>query len=197
MIVLNKILAAFSCFPRYTIASSNHGQKLWLGLAFIVVLSTFSACWPTKIGFQDTGGMPKEWKIFSVKNLESEANNAPLSYALRLTDDLKTGIQNNTRLQLVEAKDKPQISIEGKIVGYSVSPIALQNGDNAAANRLSISTSFEIFISEPKTDKYLLNVSRFADFSSNQELPSVEAQLIEEINKQIVQDVINKLLSNW
>ena len=42
-----------------------------------------------------------------------------------------------------------------------------------------------------------LTVSRFADFESNVNLASVEAQLIEEINEQISQDVINKLLSNW
>ena len=42
-----------------------------------------------------------------------------------------------------------------------------------------------------------LSVSRFADFESNVNLASVETQLIEEINDQIAQDVINKLLSNW
>jgi outer membrane lipopolysaccharide assembly protein LptE/RlpB len=197
MIIFNKILAAISCFPRYMVASFNHGQKLWLSLAVVVMLATFSACWPSSVGFQDKGGMPKEWKIFSVKNLENDANNAPLSYPLRLTDDIKTGIQNNTRLQLVEPKEKPQISIEGKVVGYSVSPIALQAGDNAASNRLTISSTYEIFISAPKAENYNLSVSRFADFSSNQDLTSVEAQLIDEINKQIVQDIINKLMSNW
>jgi hypothetical protein len=42
-----------------------------------------------------------------------------------------------------------------------------------------------------------LTSTRFADYDSNLDLTTVESQLLEEINKQIVQDVINKILSNW
>lgn len=167
----------------------------------IVLCSTIvcclSSCWPSSVSFNDGGSMPPEWKFFVVKNIENSASNSPLSYPLLLTDDLKTGIQNNTKLQLASGLNKPQINIEGKVVSYTISPVALQVGDNAAQNRLTISASFEIFISEPKEEKFFLNVARFADYSSSQDLPTVEAQLIEVINKQIVQDVVNKLLSNW
>lgn len=73
----------------------------------------------------------------------------------------------------------------------------MQEGDNAQKNRLSISTSFTIFISAPKEDQMTMTSSRFVDYDSNTDLGSVEATLLEEINTQIVQDVINKLLSNW
>ena len=39
--------------------------------------------------------------------------------------------------------------------------------------------------------------TRFIDYDSNTDLGIVENQLLEEVNDQIVQDVINKLLSNW
>jgi hypothetical protein len=42
-----------------------------------------------------------------------------------------------------------------------------------------------------------LTSTRFVDFDSNTDLATVERTLLEEINTQIVQDVINKLLSNW
>mgnify|MGYP003318299750 FL=1 len=42
-----------------------------------------------------------------------------------------------------------------------------------------------------------LTSTRFADYDSSTDLSSVENQLLDEINEQIVQDVINKLLSNW
>ena len=80
----------------------------------------------------------------------------------------------------------------------------MQVGDVAAKNRLTIAASFTIFINVERTeneklaeDKMVLTSTRFADYDSNSDLTSVESQLLEEINKQIVQDVINKLLSNW
>ena len=39
--------------------------------------------------------------------------------------------------------------------------------------------------------------TRFADYDASQQLSDVESQLLELINQQIVQDVINKLRSNW
>lgn len=142
------------------------------------------------------GSMPEEWKSFYVTTLESDAPNAPLSYAVNLSESLKDGIQNNTRLALANKLNDAQVQIEGAVVNYSISPIALQQGDNAAQNRLSITARFKIFLSTEE-DEWDLTSTRFADYSSSQDLSSVEATLLEEINVQIVQDVINKLRSNW
>lgn len=141
--------------------------------------------------------MPPEWKLFHLTTLEIEAPNAPLSYAATLSESLKDGIQNNTRLLLANNLDQAQVQIEGVITNYSVSPIALVEGDNAAQNRLSISARFTIFITEPEEDEMTMTSTRFVDYSSSQDLATVEAALLEEINTQIIQDVINKLLSNW
>jgi hypothetical protein len=35
------------------------------------------------------------------------------------------------------------------------------------------------------------------DYDSNTDLASAESGLLDQINEQIVQDVINKLLANW
>lgn len=166
------------------------------GLLFILLL-TMSSCWPSSVSFVDNGSMPPEWKTFSVKTLENSAPNTPISYAAQLSEQLKDGIQNNTRLLLNPETGKGEIYIEGKITNYSVVPVAMQEGDNSAKNRLSISTQFTIFVSAPKEDKMNVNSTRFIDYDSNTDLATVERTLLEEINNQIVQDVINKLLSNW
>jgi hypothetical protein len=141
--------------------------------------------------------MPEEWKTFSVRTLENNAPNTPISYAPQLSEQLKDGIQNNTRLLLNPETGKGEVYIEGKINSYSVTPVAIQEGDNSAKNRLTISVQFTIFVSSPKEEKMNLNSTRFVDFDSNTDLAVVERTLLEEINTQIVQDVINKLLSNW
>ena len=167
------------------------------------LLLILTACWPTSVSFKDKGSMDERWKKFSVLTMENEAPNATLSYPALLTEDLKDGIQNNTRLKLESNKDSSQIVIEGTVVGYNVTPAASQQGAVTAKSRLTVSVKFFILINVPPKEGDLtendmnMTVSRFADFPADQDLSSVESNLLEEINKQIVQDVINKLMSNW
>jgi hypothetical protein len=167
--------------------------------AFIIILFSIPllvACWPSSISFVD-GTMPEEWKTFAVITFENNAPNTPLSYATELSEKVKDGIQNNTRLLLNSNSDSAEVIIEGVITNYIISPIALQDGDNASQNRLSISVKFDIFISKPEEDQMTLTSTRFVDYDSNTDLGTVEGTLLDEVNDQIVQDLINKLLSNW
>ncbi|MBN9293989.1 MAG: hypothetical protein J0G96_08420 [Flavobacteriia bacterium] len=172
-------------------------------LLFVALSFLLASCWPTSVSFKDKGSMDARWQKFYVTTLESNAPTAALYYPSRLTEDLKDGIQNNTRLKLGTNKDSCQVVIEGIIVGYNVSPAAIQQGDNAAKSRLNVSVKFTIFNNvTPKEGEIVeevmeMTATRFVDFSANDDFTSVEASLIEEINKQIVQDVINKLMSNW
>ncbi|MBW7866798.1 MAG: hypothetical protein H3C31_00575 [Brumimicrobium sp.] len=166
-------------------------------ILYILVLFLLSSCWPTSVSFRD-GSVPPEWKSFMINTLEGKAPNAPISYASQLTEELKDGVQNRLGLRLVvNESEKPQIIINGSIDNYSVTPLSLQDNTSSVKNRLTIRASFEIAISEPKEDVMKLTSSRFADFDASQDVGSVQAQLLEEIDEQIVQDVLNKLLSNW
>ena len=164
---------------------------------FIILLVLLTSCWPYSVSLRDTGSMPAEWKSFTVKTLENTAANAPLSYAPNLSEDLKDGIQNNTRLVLNTQSGKGEVNIEGSITNYTVIPVALQQGDNSAINRLSITSQVTIFITAPKEQTMKLTATRFVDYDSNIDLASAESGLLDQINEQIVQDVINKLLANW
>ncbi|MDX1652278.1 MAG: LPS assembly lipoprotein LptE [Brumimicrobium sp.] len=164
---------------------------------YLLISILLTSCWPTSVSFRD-GSVPPEWKRFMVNTLESNAANAPISYAPNLTEEIKDAVQNRVGLKLVpDESEDPQVIITGKVNNYIVTPLALQGDDVAAKNRLTISADFEIFISEPEEDVMELRVSRFADFDSNQDVGAIQDQLLQEINDQIVQDVLNKLLSNW
>ena len=166
-----------------------------LPFLFLLVM-VIGACWPSSIGFRDSGSMPEAWKSFTVEMIENNAANCPLSYGPVLTEILKDGIQNNTRLVL-NTDGEGELVLTGVISAYNVMPIAVQDNDNASQNRLTISVKFELIVNEPEADKINFSATRFADFESNVNLASVESQLIDDINSQISQDVINKLLSNW
>jgi hypothetical protein len=162
-------------------------------LSFLLLTS----CWPTSISFKDTGSMPIEWKMFHIQTLAINAPNCPLFYGAQLTEKLKDGIQNNTRLSLATKLTDAEVQIEGQILNYQVSPIAIQNGDNASKNRLTVTVQFTINTTKPTEGTTTLSSSRFEDFDATTNLASVENQLLENITEQIVQDLINKLMSNW
>lgn len=162
-----------------------------------IPLFLLTACWPTSVSFRD-GSVPPEWKRFMVQTLESKAANAPISYAPDLTEEIKDAIQNRVGLKLVSSEaDDPQVSVTGVVQSYNVTPLSLQDDAAEVKNRLTIRANFEIFISEPEEEVMKLNVSRFADFDASQDVGAIQGQLLSEINDQIVQDVLNKLLSNW
>ena len=165
-------------------------------IAYCTLILLLTSCWPKSISFVD-GSLPDEWKSFTVATLEDNATNTPLSYALDLSEAVKSGIQNNTRLQLNSIPDSAEVNIEGFINSYSITPVALQEGDNAAKNRLTVNVSFNIFISKPEESEQSLTSSRFIDYDASTDLGVVETDLLGEITEQIVQDVINKLLADW
>lgn len=169
-------------------------MKIALYSCFLFLFLT--ACYPSSVSFQDKGSMPEEWQTFTVKTLDNNAATAPNSYPSILTEALKDGVQNNTRL-LLNTNNGGEINIEGVVNAYTVAPIALQPGDVAAQNRLTVSVKFTIFITKPEEEKMELSLSKFMDFDSNKDISSVEQSLLSEINAQIVQDVVAKLLSNW
>ena len=165
-------------------------------LILFIGLFLLSSCWPTRIGFQDVS-FPDEWKVFSVKTFENNAPNTPLSYAATLSENVKDAIQNNTSLNLSGDPKDAELEIEGVINNYSITPVALQDGDQAAKNRLSVSATFTIFIKAPEEDEMTVNSNRFVDYDADTDLSVVESTLLEEVNTQIVQDIINQLFSNW
>lgn len=168
-------------------------MRILLAISGLILLSS---CWPSRISFID-GSMPEEWEFFYVQTLDNNSSNTPLNYPVDLTEKLKDRLQNNTRLKIHPNEDSAQVYIEGAISSYTISPVAVQEGDNASKNRLTVSVSFKIFISEPQESEMVLTSSKFVDYDSNTDLGTVENTLLAEVSEQIVQDVINKLLANW
>lgn len=167
------------------------------GILLSILIFILCGCWPASVSFRD-GSVPPEWKKFMVTTFENKASNAPISYSSNLTELVKDAIQNRVGLTLVTNEtDNPQVSITGTVTSYTVTPLSLQENSSEVKNRLTIRASFEIFISEPKEDVMKVSSSRFSDFNASQDVGAIQDQLLEEINDQIVQDVINKLLSNW
>lgn len=162
--------------------------------ALISVGLAVSSC---KVTYGFTDGTPActECKTFSVQIFENSNPNAPVNYGQAFTEALKDAILNRTKYQLVS--EDGDMQFEGKITGYTITPLSIQNNEVSAQNRLTISINVVHTNIIKDSLSFTQTFRRFADYDSDQDINSVEALLLEEINEQITQDILNKLNSNW
>lgn len=148
-----------------------------------------------RVNYSFTGGDPGNAKTLSVELFQARAPLATPSAAQTFTETVRDLLLAQTPLKLAQTEGDVQYS--GSITGYDVQPVNIQANETAALNRLTITASVTyVNTLEPKKNAEF-SVSRFADYSSTQDLTAVESQLVTEISKQLAQDIFDRTLGNW
>ena len=141
------------------------------------------------------GSIPNGAKTMSIQLFDARAPLCTPQSAQLLTETVRDLLQAQTPLNLVRTEG--DLQYEGAVIAFDVQPVAIQASETAALNRLTISVSVHYTNKlEPKASGDI-SASRFADYSSAQDLAAVEAQLVEDISKQLAQDIFDKTLGNW
>ncbi len=89
------------------------------------------------------------------------------------------------------------VSLSGTITRYSVDPVAIQEGDQAAQNRLTIGIRVSFENGSNPDESWENTFSSFIDFDSDVDFSGQEADLINEVLEQITQDIFSKSLGKW
>lgn len=134
-------------------------------------------------------------KTFAVFGFTPVNPLASASSALLLTELMRDRIQRQSTLKLQSSK--AELMFEADIVKWTVTPVNVQGGEVAASNRLTIGLLVRYQNTLDPTLSFDRQFSRFADYSSELDLFSIEEQLVEEIGDQLTQDVFNATLGNW
>ncbi len=152
----------------------------------------FSTC---KYSFKDTSPIPTEVKNFRVNYLENKAQYVNTQLSPQLTERLKAKIINTTRLRQTN-EDEAHYDISGYVSQYYTSTISI-TGANSSGNRLTV--GFHLIFKNNLDEKknFEVDLLRTFDFSANLSLTQAEASLNEEIIKNIVDEIFNKIFSNW
>lgn len=132
---------------------------------------------------------------FFVKTFESRATNAPADLPIKFTEALKDKIRSESRLRPND--QEPDIEFSGHISGFLVKAVAPKQNETVALNQLVITVHVDFLNSKDETKNFSQDKSFFAEFSSSADLLSVQDALIEEINKQLVEDIFNAAFNNW
>ncbi|MFL5754466.1 MAG: LptE family protein [Bacteroidia bacterium] len=165
-------------------------RKDLLHILFCLVF--FSSC--VHYGFKGIT-IPPEAKTISVGFFQNRAALANPSEAQKFTERLRDMVSSQTNLALT--KENGDLQFEGFIADYNVVPVSIQSTDAAALNRLTITVNVKYSNRFDASKNFEQSFSRFSDYKSTATLSSVEVGLMEDINKQLTEDVFNKAFNNW
>ncbi len=139
--------------------------------------------------------IPPEAKTISVGFFKNNTSLGAPSLSQRFSEKLKDVVSQQTNLGLV--KSNGDLQFEGYIADYNVAPVAVQTPDQASMNRMTITVNV-VFKNrfDPKKN-FEQSFSRFADFSSSENVSSKEPELVQEIYRLITEDIFTRAFNDW
>lgn len=156
------------------------------------VLLLMAGCY----SFKDVS-IPPEVRTFQVALIQNKARYVNPQLSPQITDKLRQKIVGQTRLSPVQ--DNAHYEISGTITDYNVSTSGISN-QQASINRLTVGIEVELRNTlnpnDPKTN-FKAQVSRNFDFNANLSLTQAEPQLTPDIIKNMVDEMFNRIFSNW
>ncbi len=165
-------------------------------LFLFVLLLSQSAC---TISLINTTIDYSKVSSFTIEQFDTKASNAPPTSGQQFSERLKNKILNNTRLSYRD--EDGDLQFEGSVTNYRVTALAPQANQTVSLQRLTVQITVDYNNTTAKKGaedaQWNKSFSRFADFGADQDLVSVEEQLLEEIYDQVIEDVFNKTFSGW
>lgn len=110
-------------------------------------------------------------------------------------NELLDYISRNTRLQTVDSNS--DLSLEGEITGYQLTPQAVTENAYASQTRLTISVRVKYTDSKKEGNDIDQTFSAYRDFDASQMLTDVQDELCQQISKELVDLIFNATLGNW
>lgn len=172
--------------------------SVWgLGIAFLLIQSC-----SVKYSFTGTNINYETTKTFSVENFFNDSGGGPANMEQRFTESIKEYYQRNTQLELI--RNNGDLQFSGAISQYTLTPIAAVSSDNpnlpdrAGQMRLAIRVEVEYINLNNEEENLKQSFSFFQDYDPRSTtLLDVENQLVEEIFKNIIQDIFTATVANW
>lgn len=167
-------------------------SKLFKLFTILFFTTLFSGCGV----YSFTGAsISPEAKTISILQFQNIAPLVQPTLSQSLTLALRDKFAAQTNLNLV--KTNGDLNIEGDITDYTVTAVAVQANQQAALNRLSITIKVKFTNTKDEKQDFESSFSRYRDYNSQLNLSTVESGLIDEINKELVEDIFNKSVVNW
>ena len=170
-------------------------MKKIIHLTVFISLTFFLFGCSFKYSFKDASPIPLEIKTFRVNFFENRAQYINTQLSQQLTESLKSKIIGNTRLKQTN-EDDAHYDISGYVSQYYTSTVNIAN-NNSTTNRLTVGFHLIFKNTLDATKDFEADISRNEDFAANKSLTEAENTLTPTVVKNVVDEIFNKIFSNW
>ena len=136
-----------------------------------------------------------EIKTVSIGFFNNRAAIVQPTLSQSFTEKLKDKFVSQTNLRVSDQES--DLTFEGYISDYHTLPISIQGNETAAQNRLSITVFVKFVNAKDPKQNFETPFTRYYDYNSQLTLTSIEQEAITQINKQLIDDIFNRAISNW
>jgi hypothetical protein len=152
-----------------------------------------------KYNFTGKGTFPKDIHSVRIPFIENRAAYINPQLSPTLTDRLKQKIIRQSKLSSTN-NDNADLDILATITNYDVSTSGVSNTNGksqASINRLTVSVHVVVADKVDATRSREFDVSRSFDFSASSTLQSAEATLLDEMVRNLSDEIYNGIFSDW
>ncbi len=139
--------------------------------------------------------IPPEAKTMSVQYFPNKAQLVEPVLSAIFTNALRDQFTRQTNLEMVERNG--DLAIEGEIIDYKTTPVAIQGDQTSALNRLTITVNVRFVNSYEPNKDFEQKFSHYLDYQSDADYNSVKEELILGITEMLTTDIFNKAVINW
>lgn len=139
--------------------------------------------------------IPPEAKTITIRQIDNNASIVVPYLSQVLSDRMRDKFLAETGLRLADSEG--DLLFEGSIIEYTVTPAAATGNETTSLSRLTIGVKISFESKINPDDDWEQTFRRFADFDAARDLQSVEEQLINDIVRQLIDDIFNKAFVNW
>lgn len=170
-------------------------KRTTIALLCITILTAMIPACTVSYSFQGTSIDYSKIKTMEIRDFTNQASTVYAPLVVTFNEHLKDVFTRNTKLSFVNAG--ADLELEGEIVRYDLTPMAVKEDAFASETRLTMAVRIRFRNNVNSDQDKEETISAYRDFSSNRALDDVQDDLIEELKKEIVDQIFNNTLSNW
>ncbi len=165
-------------------------------IMFLVAIFVMSGCGCKSVKYDMRGiNIPPDVQNISIQYFTNEASYVNPTLSQKFTELIKDKFLRETKLAVIASEGDYKLS--GTITEYKTEPVATSTNTGSTKNRFSITVRAVFECPKHKEMNFTENVTKFLEFDANQNFQSLEPTLSEEVSKQIIQEIFNKIVLKW
>lgn len=163
-------------------------------ISLLIVILLFNSC---SISYKFNGSSIDYSKTKTI-SITDFPNTAELVYpplSQEFTESLRDSYGKQTRLQLL--KKGGDLHLEGEIVGYQLTPMAITADSYSSQTKLTLTIKVRFSNNKNPEDDFEKTYSAFQTFDSSNQLTAVQDDLMKLMITDIVDNIYNDTVAKW